>query len=442
MAVHRILTPALRAAVLGALLLTSEAAGQSRNALCSTQLQRLAPGVTGGADPCQDLAAAVVAPRQEKVILAALASALETLPERDFQSRATSQPATAGAVGQGDAAATVQPLAIAGGSVAAVGSEGGNNAVTALTLNPAIFWRPSRSQIERANDARISDLTILLPLSRLDADGDGDVDYFGARLRLNLLGRLELEELNQQVGNLAQYTTDVIDALAAQFRETARLRECVDAYGSDAAAERIIQACGQVSAVAFEPANLDRFRGAISQVRAQADARYLGVDARFDRGDPSLGATPGMAGSALFLGLAYGSRTDPELNPAAGFGYHLRAGIINVVRDDATLPDSVRAKASLDAALALDYTYPSTFQPLKASLGLEFRRGDAPAIAAKELRTDYLTYRLSLDIPITAGNTIAVSFAKPVMGEGKPTLSLNANWQLLASSLMAGVTPR
>ena len=53
---------------------------------------------------------------------ATLQMMLERTPPRDFQSRATGNAGTAGAPSQGEAVPSVQPLALAGGSLAAVGS--------------------------------------------------------------------------------------------------------------------------------------------------------------------------------------------------------------------------------------------------------------------------------------------------------------------------------
>ena len=59
---------------------------------------------------------------------------------RDLQTRKTNVPNSVAAINQGDAAPSLYPFALGGGSVGGTGSDAGTNALTTLSLNPAIFF--------------------------------------------------------------------------------------------------------------------------------------------------------------------------------------------------------------------------------------------------------------------------------------------------------------
>ena len=196
--------------------------------------------------------------------------------------------------------------------------------------------------------------------------------------------------------------------------------------------------CGRPLELAPDAETLERFREALAHARDSADARYLGLDLRLDQGDPTLGATPGAAGTALFAGLAYGRKIISTRPSQPSFGLKARLGVQHVSLDDVALAESDRNNTAIDGALAFDFTYPYEFQPLKLAAGLEFRAGDPPVDGMeKEFRTNFLQARLSLDVPITAANSISIAFAGPLTGKERPTLTINANWQLLLSGLSA-----
>jgi hypothetical protein len=123
-------------------------------------------------DPCFQLANAL---EGRVSVPATLRMMLERTPPRDFQSRATGNAGTAGAPSQGEAVPSVQPLALAGGSLAAVGSEGGTDAIAAFTINPAILFGP-QDETHAAALSRLLDLTVLAPVNDLDRDQDGKID--------------------------------------------------------------------------------------------------------------------------------------------------------------------------------------------------------------------------------------------------------------------------
>ena len=389
-------------------------------------------------EPCFELANAL---ESRVSVPATLRMMLDRTPPRDFQSRATGNAGTAGAPSQGEAVPSVQPLALAGGSLAAVGSEGGTDAIAAFTINPAILFGP-QDETRAAALSRLLDLTVLAPVNDLDRDQDGKIDYWGIRARVNMTGPGAGKHLREAVTAFAarvQQSAIVAASLDTVLRETPDFERCVAAFRTDSVeVEQVTGSCGRRLQIAPDAQTLERFREALAHARDSADARYLGLDLRLDQGDPTLGATPGAAGTALFAGLAYGRKILSTRPSQPSFGLRARLGVQHVSLDDIALAESDRNNTAIDGALAFDFTYPYEFQPLKLAAGLEFRAGDPPVDdMEKEFRTNFLQARLSLDIPITAANSISIAFAGPLTGKEKATLSINGNWQLLLSGLSA-----
>jgi hypothetical protein len=366
---------------------------------------------------------------------------LDHTPARDFQSRASGNAGTAGAPSQGEAVPSVQPLALAGGSLAAVGSDGGTDAIAAFTINPAILFG-AQDPARAAALSRLLDLTVLAPVNELDRDQDGKIDYYGIRARVNVTGPGAGKQLQKAVKAFAdnvQKSAILSARLDTVLRETPNFATCVDAFRAKSVkAEEVTSSCGRELDIAPDPKTLESFREALALARDSADARYLGLDVRLDQGDPTLGATPAAAGTALFAGLAFGRNIVALKSNQPSFGLKARLGVHHVSLDDTALGEGDRNNTAVDGALAFDFTYPYEFQPLKFAAGLEFRAGDPPVSGAeKEFQTNFLQARLSLDVPITAANSISIAFAGPLTGKERPTLSINGNWQLLLSGLSA-----
>jgi len=420
---------------------TLAAQGAERDQQCVAELLEEVEGMTAeeaAQEPCFQLANAL----ESRVSApATLQMMLERTPPRDFQSRAMGNAGTAGAPSQAEAVPSVQPLALAGGSLAAVGSEGGTDAIAAFTINPAILFG-AQDDAHAAELTRLLDLTVLAPVNDLDRDEDGKIDYWGLRARINVTGPGAGKHLRQAVTAFAQRvqrSAIVAASLDTVLRETPNFEKCVAAFRADSVfPETVTAGCGRRLEIAPDPGTLERFRAALAQARDSADAYYLGVDLRLDQGDPTLGATPTAAGTTLFAGLAYGRKIlSPELGQPT-FGLRARLGVQHVSLDDVTLSESDRNNTAIDGAVAFDFTYPYQFQPLRLAAGLEFRAGDPPvADREKDFRTNFLQARLSLDVPITAANSLSISFAGPLTGEEKPILTINGNWQLLLSGLSA-----
>ncbi len=421
--------------------LTSGLPAQQNDSLCTEELVRggLARDAAAGL-PCFQLAVQLEERVSTPLVLQAM---LERVPPRDLQSRATGNAGTSGAPSQGEAVPTVQPLALAGGSLAAVGSAGGADAIAAFTINPAMLFgaqTPARS----AALSRLLDLTILAPINELDRDQDGKIDYYGIRARINVAGPgagRHVVQAGEAFVDRVQQSTDLAAGLDSVLKAAPDFPSCVAALREDPIdADEMQQTCGRSVSLAVDPRTLERFREALQRARDSADAQYFGLDLRLDQGDPTLGATPGAAGTALFAGLAYGRRIVATQPGRPSFGIKARLGLQHVSLDTLTIDERDRNNTAIDGAAAFDFTYPYEFQPLKLAAGVEFRTGDPPISGAEEeFRTNFVQVRLSLDVPITAANSISIAFAGPLTGEERPTLSINANWQLLLQARPASL---
>lgn len=432
---HRLLVIVACAAVT-----SLRATAQGDQARCTAALlakfRNVAPDTTR--NQCVSLAVFLLEKYQSRAVLSAerVRAAAEQVAPRDLQTRAATQPATAGAPNQGDAVPSVQPIAVAAGSLAAVGTGGGNSSIAALTLNPSILFGTPPDMDDAAKRHRVLDLTVLVPAGTMDKNGDGNIDYFGLRARVNFVALAPatqgaLQRAEQQYGVAQLALQQGSDSLAKLLVRSADVTACASAFANDVVdvkAERA--ACGGAIDVLVDTAAVKAFGKALAAFRDSADAKFFGLDLRLDRGDPTLGTVAGASGTSIFAGLAAGKKVS-----ASGYSLKARLGVAHEVRDDKTLPDSLRVGTSIDGAAALEFAYPAEFQPLKASAGIEFRRGHVPSAAQQALQTDYAAWRMSIDVPISASNSISVSYATPASGKGKPMLSVSANWQVLLSAL-------
>jgi hypothetical protein len=236
---------------------TLAAQGAERDQQCVAELLKEVEGMTAeeaAQEPCFQLANAlesrVSAPATLQMMLA-------RTPPRDFQSRAMGNAGTAGAPSQVEAVPSVQPLALAGGSLAAVGSEGGTDAIAAFTINPVILFG-ARDDAHAAELTRLLDLTVLAPVNDLDRDEDGKIDYWGLRARINVTGPGAGKHLRQAVTAFAQRvqrSAIVAASLDTVLRETPNFEKCVAAFRADSVfPEAVTAGCGRRLEIAPDPA--------------------------------------------------------------------------------------------------------------------------------------------------------------------------------------------
>jgi hypothetical protein len=353
---------------------------------------------------------------------------------RDLQPAQEGRAGAGGSLARSEVVPAAQPMAIGGGSLSAVGSDAGSDAITALTFNPAIFYGSDRSGESVASNSRLADLTVFFPMDELDRDDDGTVDYFGLQMRVNFTGLGAGRELFAAAEGLRDLTvietseTERLD-LALRGLEAGQIAECVERLGDPSAtAEQVVASCGADVRPNLDLPTYAEFRQSLAPLREQADSRYFGLDVRMDFGDPTLGAVAGADAVSIDAGVAVGRQfvgTEP-MAPSAGV--RLRGGVRYT-----DLRDLGETSFALAGGLGFVLRRPVDFdKALSLSGGFELRFGGADEALEAALQSDFVVFRAALSVPVTDQTAVTVSFAQPLVGDGiSQTLSVTGDWRLL-----------
>jgi len=353
---------------------------------------------------------------------------------RDLQPAQEGSSSAAGSLAQSDAVPAARPMAIGGGSVSAVGSDAGADAITALTLNPSVFFPTGRSGEKVARNSRLADMTLFFPVDNLDRDDDGAIDYFGFQMRVNFTGLSSGNEVwaaAERLRDLTVIETDETERLTAALRQmpVRQIQGCVEQLGeSSATAERVVAACGSDLRPDLDAPTYEEFRESLMAAKEQADSKYFGLDVRMDIGDPTLGAVADAEAVSINGGVALGRQfvgEDP-MSPSAGI--RLRAGLryTDVKNLDETsfafdggLGFVLRSRVDVEKALSL-------------SAGFEARYGGVDESLKGAMQTDFVMFKAALSVPVTDQVAITLSLGQPLVGEEvSRTLSVTGDWRLL-----------
>lgn len=245
---------ALVATFVATLLLAGPVQGQvNDDAACA----QVATARNLEATTCFALSVFIVDNLSSEVLLAGMVDSV-TSP-RDMQSTGGEAPSVAGSPAVGEAVASARPVAVASGSLAAAGSDAGSSAITAISINPAIFFGGFDDVSSAAKLSRLMDMTALFPVDGLDQDDDGQIDYFGLRFRVNafgpgILSRRDLAaDAARALGLFVTTQVAQADALEPILMSAPRLAECVELIASgDTDLGAVQAACGDVPALRVE----------------------------------------------------------------------------------------------------------------------------------------------------------------------------------------------
>lgn len=362
-----------------------------------------------------------------------------TITPRDLQTKKTNTPNSVSALNQGDAAPALYPFALGGGSVGGTGSEGGTNALTTLSLNPAIFFADMDNAGESAKWGRLMDMSVILPLNEIQSGALDKLSYLGIRARVNTLGSLKGSKLDEQAAAAFR------EVLENAGQEQQRIKDLMmNASNCEKCIEQLNKfSLGQGSASAVSLACNGEFGGTdgdaiykafdekLQELLEEADKKYFGLDLRGDFGDPTLGAVDSARGTSLYAGVGWGKSFKGDQDASKNFRLSLGLRYKDLETVDANAFD-------LDGAAGFDITWPYQFQQIKLGVGLEFRKNfeknvdDMTVMDLTEaFETDYLFFRTSLNIPITPSNSFSFQYGTAIAGEKSTVLSLNFNWKLL-----------
>lgn len=422
------------AVALAVLWSASAEAQANRDAECIQRYNEAGAGRAGfgainpasSANGCRRVAVAVQADWETRNLFGTAVSPRDMAATRD---QTTASP--------GETTAPIEPVEAAGGSVAAVGTDKGTGAVTAIAINPSIFFVDPADTEAVARWSRFTDVTLLVPMSDLEeggGDGGDAADYVGVRWSLNINGLQRGSELHSAV--VAAYnrflasgtaqTQRVQGLLAALPAEdlASCLRVLVETASLDeSSAGRITQTCGGAP-IATDPAVITGLQEAIHAARVQADSRYLGLDLRADFGELSLAGVDTVSGTSLFAGVGWGRRFVRRAATTTGVRAHMG---LRYWDPDEREENGVAVEGGLGFEAIRFYN----FQRLTLSGGLDLRHR-TDELAADE-RTN-VNLRGSLNVPVTPTASVSLNLAAPVSGDlPGPVLTIKGNWRLLWS---------
>lgn len=419
---------------------SSEALAQNEDA-CKAVLDARMPGHATTEQFCFALAGFIFTrlsgPEVPEIFKPDAARVADIFSQRDLQSRSPQSPELSGTPAQGHAVPGVQPSGVAAGTIAALGTRAGQDAIAALSVNPAVLFLAETASEQLARLSRLADVTVFIPVSGIIADTQpggtsdrGKLRYFGARVRLNFTGAsagsavwAEADRLlKQRIASSAKTTTAIEDLL----RTTSNPRACADTLLDAPTDEAVTMACGAPFGFTPDMAGARALRQALTTVRREADAKYFGADIRFDFGDPTLGDVEDARGRSIFAGLAVGRRFNGR--GASTTGVRARLGLRH-----AKLDSSDEAEFAGEGGVGIELSRYVASDEVNLSAAFEFRFGNAPDNLTDQFQTNFTMLRGSVSLPITTGNSLSINVGAPLSGSVSPIFSVNFNWGLLLS---------
>lgn len=205
-----------------------------------------------------------------------------------------------GSSAQLDPVESIQPITVAGGALSLSGTRSGSKGVGTISVNPLALAAP-----DSVIAGRVFDLSVSAPFD-LGGEARNDDPYISTRLRVNITGPFRAKELQQKVGAWLRASGRYADNLATVLSNAKDTKGCVyyvarNGWASSSACEQDLDSA-DVSKARQEA------YAEIARARRAADACYLGLDARFDNGDPTGPGVGGDLGSHGLFGLAAGAR--------------------------------------------------------------------------------------------------------------------------------------
>jgi hypothetical protein len=364
----------------------------------------------------------------------------DVFSQRDLQNRKSQNASPGGTAAQGEAIPSVQPAGVAAGTIAALGTRAGQDAIAALSLNPFVLFLANEASKQLARGSRLADVTVYIPVSGATQPSTAPpVDpnklrYVGARVRLNFLGLSSGNEVWEEADKIlkAQISQGsvFVTAMTGVFQALPNVRACVDALLKPApAAAGAAPPCDTLDVNwKLDEAQAIKLHEQLAGIRRQADSKYLGADIRYDFGDPTLGDVENASGKFLFAGLAAGRRFDDGKRRTTA-GMRGRLGIRHAKLDNAD-----EAEFAAEGGVGFEVSRSlSDDDEINVSGAVEFRRGGAAAHLADQFQTDFTMLRGTISLPVTKGNSISINVGKPITGDVSPIFSVNFNWGLLLS---------
>lgn len=322
--------------------------------------------------------------------------------------------------------------------MAAVGATGqGLQLVTSLAVNPGTI-ATGETDSRSVWLSRFADLSIVLPANLDPADGlKKGFSYIGGRLRINVAAAIGAAGL-VKARNVAEakYTTvavavsKAIPAIGSLIAASSDPGQCARAIEEDDQA-REKENCGGGTFDASEVTDTTKeARKALADFRAEADRRYLSVEARFDRGDlnaDGAGAKDTLLAQYVAAGYTFGAQAE-----GASFGIRGRGGAV-FFQDGM----SKTSKTAGFVALGVELAIARDLRRYALTAGIELYSKQAtmtsmtnPMLALDELNS----FKLGVSLPVADGKTLSVGVTLPTDG-GDPIIAVSGDWSLLLEAV-------
>lgn len=314
-----------------------------------------------------------------------------------------------GSPAQPSAVEALRPISLAGAAFTIAGTRVGTRGVGTITVNPLALGS--------ANDAvsgRIFDLSVTAPFA-LDGTSDQDVRFVGVRARVNATAPISAAHLNELVKYYAA-AGRLADNFEQILTNAPDVNKCADALLQKQSPS--LETCGAVLNVS--PSDVETLRAqakrAIASARREADRYYLGLDLRFDRGDPTGTLLPGDRGTRLFGAVGGGLRVasseiwELELRMHAGGDYF--RGLDRL--ESGERPEPIFSFDWGTALVVNGYTHGTTDkQHIGFGVGLQGRHSNRSA-SSDVAPTNFLNLSLMAIVPAAAGADIGVAATVPL----------------------------
>jgi len=334
-----------------------------------------------------------------------------------------------GSAAQTEPVESIQPITLAGGAVTLSGTHSGTQGVGTITVNPLALAAPGDVVA-----GRVMDLSVSAPFDLSGSNGQ-DHRYVSARLRVNATAAFSAADLKTAVSAWMSAEGQYADSLEEVLSTAPDVEGCVS---SILASQKVTQAaCGKDLGAEGAATARDKALVQIKKAQRDAEAYYLGIDARFDSGDPTGADVVGDKGTHILGGIAAGVR----VNPRDRWSFELRgraAGDYFKSRDDIAGPNP-KPVYSFDwgAAMILSgHVQEDDKQRMAFGVGVEGRQSKSSAEAALA-PTNYANLNLMAVVPAASGGDIGLAFSIPISDSKIPhgaTVVLSTDLGLLDHS--------
>src|SRR5687768_2348531 len=188
------------------------------------------------------------------------------LEPRDIQPSGAGNATPAGTPAQSSAVPTVQPTAVAAAAFAAVAQDSGAESITSISINPATLFSSEGDVQGLARLARLADITVFFPVSSLDHNKDGKIDYAGARARINFTAGAQastfLTRVNDALLGILRSELTLVNRVDSLLQNAPDPAKCARQLMGESASAGTLASCGAEPSLLIDERRYAEFRQA------------------------------------------------------------------------------------------------------------------------------------------------------------------------------------